>query len=58
MPAVLNEILDAFYAKLSESDSVDEQAIKALRTLFASGKNLRADDVVEILSAATREARP
>jgi len=58
MPAVLNEILDAFYAKLSESDSVDEQTIKALRTLFASGKNLKADDFVEILSAAAREARP
>ncbi len=58
MPAVLNEILDVFYAKLSESDSLDEQTIKALRTLFASGRNLRADDLVEILSAAARDPRP
>ena len=57
MAAVLNEILDAFYAKLSASDAVDEQAIKALRALFGSGKKLKADDFVEILSAAAREAR-
>lgn len=57
MAAVLNEILDAFYAKLSESDAVNEETIKALRALFASGRKLKADDFVEILSAAAREAR-
>ena len=56
MATVLNEILDAFYAKLSESDAIDEETITALRALFESGKKLKADVLVGILSGAAKEA--
>ncbi len=58
MATVLGEILDSFYEKLSESDAVDEATIEALRAQFESGKKLKADDFVTILSGVTKEAPP
>jgi hypothetical protein len=58
MAKVLNEILDSFYTRLSESDAVDESTIEAIRSLFASGKRLKADDFVGILSEAAKEPPP
>jgi hypothetical protein len=55
MAKVLNEILDAFYEKLSESDAVDAETAQALRALFESDKKLKADDFVAILSGAAKE---
>ncbi len=57
MARVLDEILETFYAKLSESDSVNEAAVQELRTLFASEKKLKADDFVEVLKKAAREGQ-
>ena len=58
MAKVLDEILESFYLKLSESDSVNEATVKELRTLFASEKKLRADDFVTILAKAAQEGEP
>jgi hypothetical protein len=55
MAPVLNEILDSLYTKLSESEVIDEETVKALRALFESGVKLKADDFVAILSVATDE---
>lgn len=49
MAKVMSEILDSFYKKLSESDAVDAETIKALRALFKSGRRLKADDFVSLL---------
>ena len=57
MARVLDEILETFYAKLSESDSVNEAAVQELRTLFASERKLKADDFVEVLKKAVREGQ-
>ena len=57
MARVLDEILETFYAKLSESDSVNEAAVQELRTLFASERKLKADDFVEVLKKAAREGQ-
>ena len=57
MATVLNEILDVFYSKLSETEAVDTNTIEALRCLFATGKKLKADDFVEILSAEAAAAQ-
>ena len=57
MARVLDEILETFYAKLSESDSVNEAAVQELRTLFASDRKLKADDFVEVLKKAVREGQ-
>ena len=58
MAKVLDEILEAFYAKLSESDTVKEATVKELRTLFASECKLKADDFVEIFEKAAHEGNP
>ena len=55
---VLDEILESFYAKLSESDAVSEATVEELRTLFASAKKLQADDFVAILEKAAHEGKP
>ena len=49
---------ESFYAKLSESDTVNEAMVKELRTLFASEKKLKADDLVAILKKAAQEREP
>ena len=58
MAKVLDEILEKFYAKLSESDTVNETTVKELRTLFSSERKLKADDFVAILGKAAREDEP
>lgn len=56
MAKVLDEILDSFYTKLSESDSVGESTVEALRTLLAAEKKPKADDFVAIFERAAQEA--
>ena len=56
MANVLNEILESFYAKLPESDTVNETTVDELRALFASGKKPKADHFVAIFGKAAREA--
>lgn len=56
MATVLAEILESFYTKLAESDSIDDETIKAIRELFESGAKLKADDFVKVLSAEGKEA--
>ena len=58
MAKVLDEILESFFAKLSESDTVNEETVKELRTLFASEKKLKADDFVAILKKVAEEGKP
>ena len=55
MAKVLDEILEAFYAKLSESDSVSEATVRELRNLFNSERNLKADDFVAIFKRVAQE---
>ena len=55
MAKVTEEILDTFYTRLSESDTVSEAAVNELRTLFASEKRLKPDDFVAIFEKAAKE---
>ena len=57
MATVLDEILDSFYRKLSESEAINDTTVEALRALFESGEKLKADDFVRILSDVTTGAR-
>ena len=50
MARIREEILDAFYAKLSASENTGPAVVEELRKLFASGEKLKADDFVTILS--------
>ena len=58
MAKVLDEILESFYAKLSESDAVSEATVQELRTLFVSERSLEADDFVAILQKAADGGEP
>ncbi len=55
MPRVLQEILESFYSRLGESNAVDDSVIADLRALFDSGKKLKANDIVTVLSRVGRE---
>lgn len=55
MAKVLNTILDSFYLKLAESEEIDARTISEVRALFQSGKKLKADDVVAVISGARHE---
>jgi hypothetical protein len=50
MPPVQVDILNAFYEKLSKSESIDAATVDALRKALASDKKLKADDFVAILT--------
>jgi len=50
MARIQEEILDAFYTKLSASENTGPAVVEELRKLFASGEKLKADDFVTILS--------
>ena len=56
MAKVVDEILESFYAKLSESNAVSEPAVTALRRLFASQRKPKANDFVAILEKGAPEA--
>jgi preprotein translocase subunit Sss1 len=56
MAKVLDEILESFYAKLSESATVSESAVEELRTLLAAEKKPKADEFVAIFEKAAQEA--
>ena len=56
MAKVLDEILESFYAKLSESANVSESTVEELRTLLAADKKPKADDFVAIFEKAAQEA--
>ncbi len=55
MAKVLDEILERFCVKLSTAGAVNEPTVKELRTLLASQKKLKADDVVAIHKKAADE---
>jgi hypothetical protein len=50
MPTLQAIISEKFFAKLSTSGEIDAPKIEQLRTLFATGKKLKADDLVNVFS--------
>lgn len=58
MATVQEDILNAFYAKLSKSASIDQPTVDALRTVLQSAQKLKADDFVTILAAEPKGKTP
>lgn len=58
MATMRDDILSAFYAKLSKSASVDQATVDELRKVLQSGKKLKADDFVAILGAEPKGKTP
>ncbi len=46
MAKIQEEVLEGFFKKLGESQSVDTTLIKELRALFKSGSKVKAQDLV------------
>ena len=58
MATVQEDILGAFYAKLTKSGVIDEATINALRAALSSGKKLKSEDFVAILTEEPAGAKP
>lgn len=58
MPTVQEDILSAFYTKLSKSASIDEATVDGLRKVLQPGKKLKADDFVAILGTEPKGKTP
>lgn len=56
MAKIMGEILESFYTKLSESDTVSEATVEELRILLAGEKKPKADDFEAIFKRAAQEA--
>jgi hypothetical protein len=50
MATVQEDVLNAFYTKLSKLGTMDQTTVDALRKVLQSGKKLKADDFVAILA--------
>ena len=55
MPTIQENILEAFYKKLGQSEEFNEDVIQELRRLFEKEKKPKADKVVGVLASALRE---
>lgn len=58
MATVQEDILSAFYAKLSKSASIDQATIDVLRKILQSAKKPKADDFVAILGSDLKGLTP
>jgi len=58
MATVQEDILQAFYAKLAKSTSVDQAIVDELRVALTTGKKLKSDDFVTILEKEPGEVKP
>ncbi len=51
MATLQQQIAEKFLAKLAHAEGYDKKKISAIRALLASGKKLKADDLVRVFSA-------
>ena len=51
MAKIQEEILDLFFTKLEESQTVDKNMIDGLRELLSSGSKPKVDDIVNVFSS-------
>ena len=57
MATVLDEIIDSVLKKLVGSNAVDAATLERLQELFRSDNRLTADDILEAIQRAEREAQ-
>ena len=50
MAKIQEEILDAFFEKLNDSETVDKEMIDGLRALLSSDKKLKADEIAAVFT--------
>jgi hypothetical protein len=58
MATVQEDILNAFFAKLLKSGTLDQVAVDALRKLLERGKKLKAEDFVAALAQDPKDGTP
>ncbi len=58
MPTVQQEILDAFFERLRDSDSFSEEIVKRLRELFQEQRKPKAEELAQVMSDLPEEPLP
>lgn len=50
MPKIQDDILALFFQELEKTEGFSKERVDSIRTLFTSGKKLKATDFVKVLS--------
>jgi hypothetical protein len=58
MATIQEEIFEAFYRKLSDTEGFTEAKVKALRELFDGGKKPKAADIIRALAEPAKAELP
>lgn len=58
MATVQEDVLNAFFARLSKSDTIDQVTVDALRKLLERGKKMKAEDFVAALARDPKDGTP
>ena len=58
MATIQEEVLDAFYRKLAETEGFTEPKVQALRELFSVGKKPKPADVIRVLAEPAKVELP
>lgn len=53
--AIQDDILEAFFKKIEESDDFNDDLVIKIRAIFKAGKTVKAPDLVTLLSAPPKE---
>lgn len=51
MPTLQQQIANKFIERLAEAKTLEEAALKQLRTLLAGGKKLKPDDLTKLFTS-------
>jgi hypothetical protein len=58
MPRIEDEILAKFFQELEKTEGFTKERVDSLRTLFKTGKKLKATEFVKVLSEPPKEQLP
>jgi hypothetical protein len=58
MAKIQDDILEAFFTELQQTEGFSDQRIKRLRELFKDGKKPKATDLLKVLSDELKEQLP
>jgi len=51
MPTLQQQVTEKFLTRLAETDTLEPERIEELRTLLASGKKVKAEELVKLFSS-------
>ena len=58
MATIQEEVLDAFYGKLKDTEGFTDAKVQALRDILSGGMKPKAADVIRVLAEPAKEELP